>query len=99
MCWAKVDRKGPAGAGMCLGSVASCPRLPTPPPAHVMHTQLTQGCCSEKVAQPGEIRASSAHLRRGERDWAEGAGKQWRGTEAPCIWEETVAGKLDSWCY
>ena len=30
-----------------------------------MHTQLMQGCCSEKVAQPGEVRASSAHLRRG----------------------------------
>jgi len=76
MCRAKVDRKGPAGAGMCLGSVAYCPRLPTPPPAPVMHTQLMQGCCSEKVAQPGEVRASSAHLRRGERDWAEGAGRQ-----------------------
>ena len=64
-----------------------------------MHTPLTAGCCSEKVAQPGEVRAFFAHLRRGTgiglREQRDGGGEQ----RLLAFGEETVVGKLDSWCY
>lgn len=41
MCWAKVVRKDPAGAGMRTKCVASCPGLPTPPPAPTLHPTPT----------------------------------------------------------
>lgn len=91
-CWAKVDRKGPVGAempGVC-GFLA--PGFLRPLQLLLCTLSLTR-CCSEKGFQPGEVRASSAHLRRQERDWAEGAGRQ-EGNRGSLHLEETVVEKL-----
>lgn len=98
MCWAKVVRKDPAGAGMRTKCVASCPGLPTPPPAPTLHPTPTppMDAALRGRGSPGEVRASPAPLGRGESDGAEGAGRWWRGADDHCIWGETVFGKLDT---
>lgn len=71
MYWARVVRKGPAGAGMCAECVASCPRLRRTPSAPTLHTQATGG----------KVRASPDPLGKGEKDWAERSGGWQRGAE------------------